>query len=246
MENVRDFIENHRSVAKWHLVGVFSQIISKCMNSMSKTASQAKEMKFDFKDFQIFNKFKITSKNSVGSPAVKLSHDEVKKLIDLHNKNGHSLDCCSAIVQLCLAMRYDEVCRIGSDEVKLSGKDCSCKESELCSIVVNSCFYKINITKSKTGALEKYLIPNMFNCFKFIEGYNEKLNYAKYSKFLKDNINCKITPHSLRSFLPNLCITDRYKNTWANSKTFKKHYLLEHTQLFDLYQIFSEFLIKTL
>ena len=216
------------------------------MNSKSKTATQAKEMKFDFKDFQIFHEFKITSKNSVGSSAAKVSHDEVKKMIALHNKHGHSLDCCSALVQLCLALRYDEVSRIGSEDVKLSEKDCACLGSEICSVVVNSCFIKINITKSKTGALEKYLIPNLLNCYKFIEGYNEKLNYNKYSKFLKDNINSKITPHSLRSFLPNLCITDRYKNTWANSKTFKKHYLLEHTQLFDLYQIFSEFLIKTL
>ena len=127
-------------------------------------------------------------------------------------------------------------------EYYLFQKTDQCELFGFCDYVKNSCFLKVTIKNSKTGPLQKNLLPCVYNCEKFITASNTNLNYNKYSKFIK-KINTDLSPHCLRSFLPNLCSSARFTNTWSNQNVFKKHYLLSETQLFDLAIFFKDFKI---
>lgn len=243
IQNVKKFIEQHKNKTKWLMTGTFTQIINECMNGGNLLFSEPR-LQIDCKKMIDFDDFRF-EKKSASSVTKKISNADVEKFILHHNQCGHSIDACAAVIQIVGAFRFAEVSMFGTEKVDVEVQVCDCDQLGFCEFVKNSCFLKVKVEDTKTGKITKNLLPCVLNCVNFIAAANTNLNYTKYSKFIK-NINSELSPHCLRSFLPNLCSSARFNNTWANQHVFKKHYLLSETQLFDLAIFFKEFKIHSL
>ena len=169
-----------------------------------------------------------------------MTDKHLENLIHHHNHNGHSLDCCSSLLQISTAARYDEIQQLTSKDTTYVASVCDCSENSICKSAKDSCFPTINFAASKTGKLKKAFVPQFVSCYQFLEKSNKKLNREVYSKFLKEVVDPQITTHCLRAYLPNITIDSRKNISWKSEKVFNKHYCQAKTRLFDLFMLLNE------
>ena len=241
-DKIHDFIQNHRWKSKEVIMGHFSIILSEVCNAGRKNPFDPK-IKENLKDlpqfFDLLNhKNKRTS--SQKSSKIKMEDKHLEKLIIYHNENGHSLDVCSALLQVSTAARYDETQQFCSGETTFVASVCDCSESSVCKSAKESCFPSVNFAASKTGKLTKSIVPQFVGCYRYLKTSKTKLNRETYSKFLKEVVDPQITSHCLRSYLPNITIDSRKNISWKSDKVFGKHYCQNKVRVFDLFMLLNE------
>ena len=241
-DNVHRFIHNHRWKSKEVILGHFSIILSEVCNAARKTPFDPK-IKENLKDLpQFFDLLNHKSKRTSNqkSSKLKMQDHHLEKLIIHHNEHGHSIDGCSALLQISTAARYDETQQFCSGDTTLVAKVCDCSEDSICKSAKDSCFPSINFAASKTGKITKSFVPQFVGCYRYLENSKSKLNREIYSRFLKEVVDPQITTHCLRSYLPNITIDSRKNISWKSDKVFCKHYCQNKVRLFDLFLLLSE------
>ena len=240
--NIHNFISEHRWKTKEVILGHFSIIISEVCNACRRNPFDQKieeNLKKQPQFFDLLNhKNKRTSNQKTSKFIMQDSH--LEKLVSHHNEKGHSIDCCSAILQISTASRYDEVQQFLNGQTTYIESKCDCSENSICKSAKDSCFPSINFAESKTGKITKSLVPQLIGCYRFLEKSEVKLNREKYSNFLKTVMNPQITTHSLRAYLPNITINSRQNISWKSEKVFSKHYCQSKTRLFDLFILLQD------
>ena len=157
--NLYNFIKTHRSVNKSLLITHMSQIINHSYNTTEDLRDRqiniALKLRTDFRSL-------ICKKTSIKS-SVTLRPEDVLQLIKTHRHRFHPY-CCYAMVQLALALRYDNVSEL-SDPIKfkLEPKRCICDASTVCNPVLISCLSVIKFARAKKGAFEVPIIQHFIS-----------------------------------------------------------------------------------
>lgn len=242
-ENIHSFIEQHRWVSKEKIVGHFTIIINSVCNAIRKNPYE-KKIEEDFKKLPQFydllvHKPKRTTEQK-SHCKINLQDHHLQKLINHHNTHGHSLDGCTALLQISTAARFNEAQQFPTNESKLIEKSCDCDLNSVCKITRDTCFSSISFAGSKCGKISKSIIPQFINCYHFVKTSNQKISREKYTKFLKTTIDPEVSTHCLRGFLPNITIDSRKNIGWKSQQVFDKFYCQQKTRLFDLYILVQE------
>ena len=236
-KNVKNFIESHRWKMKEKLICHFNFILSAVLNGSNNFARQP-NAEVDLKKHPKFSKLLIdrSKRTKIQSTKMTFLDSHLQKLVCHHNQNGHDIDTCAALVTIVSALRFDETSQLTKTNVKFVPKNCQCEPQKLCISTKDSCFDTLKGFESKTGILNNVaILPRVTECFLFLQNSGQTINRSKYTSFLKTTIDSDITPHCLRSYLPNITIDTRQKLNWKSAQVFQKHYCHKKTRLFDLF-----------
>lgn len=191
----------------------------------------------DFQEFLIKKKptTNTISSSSKSSGAIPLEAEYFVKMVELHKSSGCSTFVCLVILQCMTGLRFDNVNEIHGETCEFVRSDCACLGVNLCNPIKNTCIGKLKFQRSKTGPIECLLLPQAIKCFQFIKkNQKTKISLQAYNKFIKENINCNYTSHSIRKFLVNLSFSVR-GSAWASKYNFDTFYKKSQTNYVDLY-----------
>ena len=233
VNNVKNYICKHKWTNKSLLTTHFSCILNTIHNHSDDVRDRAISVNLKQRlEFQeIIQKKDKALKN--GAKPFKVS--DLESLINSHNKN-HNIYMCYCIIQLCTSIRYDNLNEIINPKAcKVIYPNCLCKKNTTCNIIKETCFAKICFARSKTIAIDCYLIPTAIGCYNYIVKKNEKISYQKYSAWTK---SIGYNTNSMRKFICNFSTLNTSRNVcWKSQSVMNKHYVGAHAKFSDIYNL---------